>query len=132
MHLTTSTLPVSDQDFKLQFADKGVEANCSDVAGGSYADVTTDTAISYYDNTAWDNGTTTGATSSEGDQLEYIFMYRGPSNINSGDYMTSLTHTQVFSTPGEYYVYITARCVEHTDAKSNPYYSEKFYFTITE
>ncbi len=73
--------------------------------------------------------TTTGATSSEGHQLEYQWSYRGPENQYT-DYTTSLTDTKVFSLAGDYYVYILVRCVDHPDAQNG--WSEKFYFTITQ
>lgn len=73
--------------------------------------------------------TTTGSISSEGHDVEYIWSYRGPENQYT-DYTTSLTDTKVFSLPGEYYVWLSARCVTHEDAES--LWSEKFYFTITE
>lgn len=59
LHITTTTLLTSSEQFKLQFAQKG--ASCS---GLSYADVTTGSTIAYYNNPTPASGIslTTGGT----------------------------------------------------------------------
>ena len=72
MNVAVSQAPLSanTEQFKLQYANKGVEANCTDVAGGSFADVGgigSGTIFRGYDQTPTDGATLTGfllATSS--------------------------------------------------------------------
>ena len=74
--------------------------------------------------------TTTGATSSEGHALEYMFYYlRGTYLEGASDWSTSLTHTYVFTSANTYKVRIWARCIEHPDADA---WSEDLIITITD
>jgi hypothetical protein len=57
----TSGIAISSQAFKLQFASKGSNASCAAVSAGSYADVTSGTALKYYDDTRYTAGSAIGS-----------------------------------------------------------------------
>jgi hypothetical protein len=63
LHVNSSQLGTSGQDFKLQFAQKG-GGTCSS-PGGSYSDVTSNTAIAYLDNPTPADGDALTATSAD-------------------------------------------------------------------
>jgi len=63
IHVSSSQLAVSNRSFKLQFANKG-GGTCA-APSSTYADVTTSTAISYYDNSNVANGDSITPTSTD-------------------------------------------------------------------
>ncbi|GIV28731.1 MAG: hypothetical protein KatS3mg027_2545 [Bacteroidia bacterium] len=67
IHVSSSTLAINGQDFKLQFVDMG-SGTCASPSGGnpsSYIDVTSTTAIAYYNNPTPSDGAALTATTTD-------------------------------------------------------------------
>ncbi len=65
LHISSTAMTVSSTAFTLQFAEKGGAGSCSAVSSGSFADVTTATAIAYYNSNTSVDGETTYGTSTD-------------------------------------------------------------------
>ena len=84
--VASSTLATSSQAFKLQYADKGVSTDCTDVAGGNFADIgqiASSTIWRGYNNASVaDGATTTTPLLSNSDKNE-TYEESNPSKINT-------------------------------------------------
>ncbi|MCX7616315.1 MAG: hypothetical protein N2Z68_02910 [Patescibacteria group bacterium] len=66
LHIGTNRLLLNEQNFKLQFAQRGADNLCdTSFSGETYSDVTTATAIAYNDNTTPTDGTALTANASD-------------------------------------------------------------------